>query len=62
MGKLKRRAKVKIQARKVLESTLPEDRTSEQIDAVVSLTNRSTYFWNMETVAWPRSNKKNKNL
>lgn len=49
MGKLKRRAKVKIQARKVLESTLPEDRTSEQIDAVVSLTNRSTYFWNMET-------------
>jgi len=47
MGKLKRRATVKIQARKVL-ATLPEDRTDADISSVIALTNRSSFFWGMD--------------
>lgn len=47
MGKLKRRATVKLKARRVL-GLPPEDRTEEDIKSVVSLTNRSSYFWNMD--------------
>jgi CRP-like cAMP-binding protein len=46
-AKLKRRAKIKLKARAVLAKN-PEDRTEEDIDSIVSLTNRSSYFWNMQ--------------
>ena len=47
MGKLKRRATVKITGRKILLKA-PSDRTDADVDAIVTLTNRSSYFHGMD--------------